>query len=620
MIQIHIKQRPYFSYMTEPLAFTFIWYVSCVERSLQTIDNIYNHAANKTCFELCISVSDGLEFDSIVQKCTSLNVPCKISKCSYNELCTQATGSYLVLWDDTCGFEDPGWDISLMKHTVTKPYNVWFFKEQLPVLLRTDYALEIGHLSLYTPEPSMEHVNEWLKKVFADLLQFASTDDILHLQSVRSVENVATKWNQEESLKTIYIPLYIRDANRILSAFFPEKPRLLSPSTGDKKMIGVFCAEERDIAIAAGFMSYGHFVYCVGGNPSMCTTEKDVVGTSSIRPLIEKLPLRFIDVATVVDVCDTIIVNGDIDTRIISIAEHLKKNRCVTFVVTSTSALSATAQLAERLQVHGAKVCYNPLFIEKGTTLRDLMYPEFIVLGVDDPKVGTELMDMYKTISSAPVIVTTFENAEIIKMSYDNFVATKQTFANTVLGICDRTPNSHADVVMRVLKLGTQRITSGAFLDTGMELAGDYVTTLAASANKAPLFENVATNRELNIEYLVNIVERYYEKYMYHIYIIGTAIAPQTNRETNSAALLLYDRLLRRNLPCETYDPYVCGEPLQINESIIVIGTKHEAFERVVFPDGCVIIDPFRYITYRHTYTALHRVGDISGSVNRIKM
>ena len=45
------------------------------------------------------------------------------------------------------------------------------------------------------------------------------------------------------------------------------------------------------------------------------------------------------------------------------------------------------------------------------------------------------------------------------------------------------------------------------------------------------------------------------------------------------------------------WDPYVDGDDLPADSPhVYFIGTQHKSFEKLEFPDGSVVIDPFRYI------------------------
>jgi hypothetical protein len=95
--------------------------------------------------------------------------------------------------------------------------------------------------------------------------------------------------------------------------------------------------------------------------------------------------------------------------------------------------------------------------------------------------------------------------------------------------------------------------------------------------------------------------------------ILGTAFKPNIGITTGSGALLLKHYLIY-NFDCKDVDHY---EPFnknvnqgQINplknKSIFVIGINHDIFKTWKFPDGSIIIDPFRYIPKSDKYKVVY--------------
>jgi len=61
--------------------------------------------------------------------------------------------------------------------------------------------------------------------------------------------------------------------------------------------------------------------------------------------------------------------------------------------------------------------------------MRDCLDPEFALVGTMDEKSGRKLRAFYQTITEAPVVVTSLENAELIKTSYNGYIGLKIGFA-----------------------------------------------------------------------------------------------------------------------------------------------------------------------------------------------
>ena len=82
--------------------------------------------------------------------------------------------------------------------------------------------------------------------------------------------------------------------------------------------------------------------------------------------------------------------------------------------------------------------------------------------------------------------------------------------------------------------------------------------------------------------------------------ILGKAFKPETNLLDGSPSLLLKNLLEERGHSVLMYDPHVDqGDPPKFGASVFLVGTRHPEFEFFVFPEGSVVLDPWRYIADR---------------------
>ena len=259
------------------------------------------------------------------------------------------------------------------------------------------------------------------------------------------------------------------------------------------------------------------------------------------------------------------------------------------------------------------KLCYNPFFIAMGTTMRDFLHPEFILFGQDDDWALKRAKKFYKTITHAPIYETTIENAELIKVCYNTFISTKLSFANTVMEMCHKLPNTNCDDVMNALALGSKRILAESYWSGGMGDGGgchprDNIA-LSWLSQELDLshdwFDNIMKQRENQTEWLADLIEKYAGDR--GINILGKSFKPETNITTGSPSILLKNILEERGHGVFMWDPYI-DEPWdeikkkyddsenEIHSQLYFIGTKHPDFTSFPFEKGSVIIDPWRYI------------------------
>jgi UDPglucose 6-dehydrogenase len=98
-------------------------------------------------------------------------------------------------------------------------------------------------------------------------------------------------------------------------------------------------------------------------------------------------------------------------------------------------------------------LCYNPEFIALGSVVRDMLFPDMILIGQSDPVAGAMLETVYVTSaeSSPEVHRMNLVNAELCKISVNTFVTTKISYANMIADMCDHLPGADAGVVTRAV-------------------------------------------------------------------------------------------------------------------------------------------------------------------------
>ncbi|MBC8303898.1 MAG: nucleotide sugar dehydrogenase [Pelagibacterales bacterium] len=304
----------------------------------------------------------------------------------------------------------------------------------------------------------------------------------------------------------------------------------------------------------------------------------------------------------------------------------IEKNKEDKVVIIISTVLPGTIrnQIKPLLGQH-TKLCYNPFFIAMGSTIRDFLYPEFILFGVDDENASIKAQSFYKTICDSPFYKTTIENAELIKVSYNTMISTKISFVNTIMEACHYLPNTNVDDVTNALKMANKRLISGAYLSAGMGDGGgchprDNIA-LSHLSQKLNLsydwFDGIMMQREKQTEWLANlIIENSQGR---QINILGKTFKPETNLILGSPSILLENILIEKGKKVFTWDPYLdesYEEVLSKNnwnkknqKHTFFIGTKHAEFTKFKFPDNSIIIDPFRYI-FNIAGSKIIRLGD----------
>lgn len=252
---------------------------------------------------------------------------------------------------------------------------------------------------------------------------------------------------------------------------------------------------------------------------------------------------------------------------------------------------------------------YEPLFIAMGTVVDDFLNPEFVLVGSHDPQAQLELEWFYSTIHSKPIFQTDLKTAEGIKVFYNTFITAKICLAN-LYGEMAHKLGMNVDDIFAALSLATDRLISTKYLKAGMGDGGgchprDNIA-LSYIARRIGLsfdfFSALMEAREAHCEWLAEFIEGY--RGTLPVVILGEAFKPETNIKTGSPAVLLSALLRRRGIPHAIGDDYVPRNP-----ALYFIGCQHERWARMIYPEGSIVIDPFRYVPDQYGVKVI-RIGE----------
>ena len=291
------------------------------------------------------------------------------------------------------------------------------------------------------------------------------------------------------------------------------------------------------------------------------------------------------------------------------VLDKLKENRIV--VIISTVLPTTVKEQIMPLVSQYVRLCYNPFFIAMGTTIHDFLNPEFVLLGNDNEEAANEVEKFYRTLHTSPVYKTSITNAELIKVSYNTFISMKIVFANTLMEICHKM-GGNVDEVTKALGMANQRIISDKYLTGGMGDGGGChprdniaMSFLAEKLNMSfDFFNSIMKAREEQTEWLAEIVRE--NKGDLPIVVLGKAFKPETNLISGSPSILLKNILNETEQDVEVYDPHIDEEKTFDKPSIFFVGTKHDAFAKMSFPEGSVVVDPWRYIPKTDGVKVIH--------------
>jgi UDPglucose 6-dehydrogenase len=253
------------------------------------------------------------------------------------------------------------------------------------------------------------------------------------------------------------------------------------------------------------------------------------------------------------------------------VGEALAKKTGFHLVVLTSTVLPGASEheVAPLLELRSGKtcsrdfgLCYNPEFIALGSVLRDMLNPDFILIGESDRRSGDLLEDFYRTVcdNKPPVARMNWVNAELTKLAVNTFVTTKISYANMLAEICERLPGADVGVVTGALGLDSRigaKYLKGALGYGGPCFPRDNVAFSWMSrklGREASLAEATdAVNRRQ--------LDRLEEKILSHlpaggtVAVLGLAYKPNTAVVERAQGTELVARLAKKGLKVAAYDP-----------------------------------------------------------------
>lgn len=205
---------------------------------------------------------------------------------------------------------------------------------------------------------------------------------------------------------------------------------------------------------------------------------------------------------------------------------------------------------------------YNPEFIALGSVVRDMLYPDMLLIGESDKRAGDTLQSVYEgTVESNPPFQRmNLVNAEITKISVNTYVTTKISYANMLSDLCDRLPGADIDVVTDALGSDTRigrKYLKGALGYGGPCFPRDNIafSALARSMGAAPLLAE-ATD-ELNNRQVARLTAKIAEigGTKTSVAVLGMSYKPGTPVIEESQGVMLARALAEEGRQVTIFDP-----------------------------------------------------------------
>ena len=218
-------------------------------------------------------------------------------------------------------------------------------------------------------------------------------------------------------------------------------------------------------------------------------------------------------------------------------------------------------------------VLSNPEFLAEGTAIRDLLDPDRILIGGEDPEAVQRLANIYgRWIPAHKILRTNLWSSELSKLTANAFLAQRVSSMNAISALCEVT---EADVDEVAQAIGTDSRIGPKFLNASVGFGGScfqkdllnlvYLCEHFGLPEVAAYWEQVVTMNDFQKRrFSKRIVETMFNTVSdKQIGIWGFAFKKDTNDTRESAAIYVCRDLLRERARLKVYDPQVSEKQIR---------------------------------------------------------
>lgn len=239
-------------------------------------------------------------------------------------------------------------------------------------------------------------------------------------------------------------------------------------------------------------------------------------------------------------------------------------------------------------------LCYNPEFIALGSVVKNMLYPDMLLVGESDKKAGDILEKIYKTSTNnnPPVRRMNLVNAEVTKISVNTYVTTKISYANMLSDICERLPESDVNVVTDAVGLDSRiglKYLRPAVAFGGPCFPRDNIAMSALAKKLGARADLADATQKINVyqnDRLMNLIKK--EGSPKKISILGLSYKPGTYVVEESQGVKLANELVTNGHEVAVFDPMALTEAKKVLNPLVLV--ENSTKKCVEFSDFIIIL------------------------------
>ena len=223
-------------------------------------------------------------------------------------------------------------------------------------------------------------------------------------------------------------------------------------------------------------------------------------------------------------------------------------------------------------------LCYNPEFIALGSVVKNMQKPDMHLIGASNLKSGEMLEEALKSVTGegVPSRIMNLKEAELVKISVNNFVTTKISFANMLMQIADKLGGVDVDIVTDAIGLDSR--IGRKYLRGGTSFGGPCfprdtraMSTLLSNLDLSTAIPEATSS--LNDKHNEFLVEKVLSRIgsEEQVGLIGYSYKPDTSVYEESTGYKLADILVANGKSVNVWEPLMADGGFESGKSIIFV-------------------------------------------------
>ena len=250
-------------------------------------------------------------------------------------------------------------------------------------------------------------------------------------------------------------------------------------------------------------------------------------------------------------------------------------------------------------------VVSNPEFLKEGAAIDDFMYPDRVIVGTSNPKVGEIMQELYSPFvrTGNPIMIMDEVSAELTKYAANSILATKISFMNEMANLCDRVG---ADIDKIRKGIGSDKRIGYSFIFPGVGYGGSCfpkdVKALIRTAKDYDFDMRVLkavedVNEDQKRYLLPKILSHYGDNLKGKIFSIwGLSFKPKTDDMREAPSRVIIKELFERGAKIKAHDPVALDEAkrLEIDKMAALLEDNYDTLKD---SDGLILVT--EWLEYR---------------------